>query len=82
MPDKLSDEQARRMSDEQLLQRIAKALDEGLGGQGFCLLLFPLDSEGGRIAYVSNADRDDMLTAMREFIARHEGRVSDVAGHA
>lgn len=43
---------------------------------GFCLLLFPFSGKGdGRINYISNAERADMLTAMKEFIARNEGRI-------
>ena len=41
---------------------------------GFCLLVFEFDKiEGGRVSYISNADRKDMISAMKEYIARNEG---------
>jgi hypothetical protein len=63
----------------ELMNRLAGALDEMFEGYGFCLLVFPFaDKEGemdGRMNYISNAERKDMLVAMKEFIARNEGRV-------
>lgn len=44
-------------------------------GYGFALFIFPLDGHGGRMNYISNAERADMLAALREFIANNEGRV-------
>lgn len=44
---------------------------------GFALLVFRLgdhSSEEDRMNYISNARREDMLAAMKEFIARAEGR--------
>lgn len=41
---------------------------------GFALLVFPFgDKPKGRMNYISNAQRADMLIAMKEFIARSEG---------
>lgn len=41
---------------------------------GFCLLMFGLSgNEACRMNYISNAKREDMLAAMKEFIARNEG---------
>lgn len=49
---------------------------------GFALLVFPFgEKPEGRVNYISNADRKDMLVAMREFIARAEGQ-ADVKGRA
>ena len=63
------------------MNRLAGALDGMFEGYGFCLLVFPLaDTEGdmnGRMNYISNAERRDMLIAMKEFIARNEGRVPE-----
>lgn len=50
-------------------QVIDKLLPEGVG---FALLVFDMESEG-YMSYISNAKREDMLVAMKEFIARHEG---------
>lgn len=41
---------------------------------GFALLMFGIEGdESCRMNYISNCDRQDMLAAMREFIARNEG---------
>ena len=42
---------------------------------GFALLVFPFGEPGdqSRINYISNAERQDMLAALKEFIARNEG---------
>ena len=41
---------------------------------GFALLMFGLEGdETTRMNYISNAKREDMLAALREFIARNEG---------
>lgn len=44
-------------------------------GWGFALLTFPLNNPEGRMNYISNAKREDMLIALKEFIANCEGRV-------
>jgi hypothetical protein len=33
--------------------------------------------EGGRVNYISNGNREDMLAMMREYLARAEGRYQD-----
>lgn len=40
---------------------------------GFALLTFDM-GKGGHLAYVSNADRGDMVRAMKEFIAKVEAQ--------
>ncbi len=40
---------------------------------GFAVLIFKM-GEVDRMNYISNAVRADMLAAMKEFIARNEGR--------
>lgn len=67
-----------------MLQGIAKGLDDVLKGParpkkiGFALLVFPFGSEEGRQAnYVSNASREDMIVAMKEWLARNEGRAAE-----
>ena len=44
---------------------------------GFALLVFPLNEEPGRMNYLSNAQRDDMINSLKEFIARAEGQIED-----
>jgi hypothetical protein len=69
------------------MNAIAKVLDETFNGDlatrpagdrktGFALLIFPFGQPDGehRSNYISNANREDMLATMKEFIARSEGR--------
>lgn len=58
---------------------LAGAIKEcGGGGYGFALLVFSF-GDFGRMNYISNAERPDMLAALKEFIARAEGRFVDDA---
>ena len=59
----------------QILGRVIKES----GGYGFALLVFRLGDaeEGDRMNYISNIRREDMLAAMKEFIARAEGRYEE-----
>lgn len=52
----------------------ARALGEMFKGYGFALLVFEF-GDSGRMNYVSNARREDMIAAMKEFIANAEGRM-------
>lgn len=68
-----------------LMNFLAKAIDESFNGKdckpeertvGFCLLMFPFGSDPkNRMNYISNADKKDMLCALKEYVARLEGRV-------
>lgn len=42
---------------------------------GFSMVIFDFTDlpEDGQIDYVSNAERKDMIVAMKEFISKHEG---------
>jgi hypothetical protein len=45
---------------------------------GFCLMMFGLTGgESMRMNYIANVVREDMIAAMKEFIARQEGRYFD-----
>lgn len=66
-----------------LMKRVAAALDEMFNGDlkapnkvtGFVLLVFPYGDRSGRANYISNgADRRDIVTLMKEMIARFEGQ--------
>ena len=48
---------------------------------GFVLLVFPFAEHEGRCNYISNAQRDDVITLLREQLRRFEG-APDVTGHA
>lgn len=56
-----------RMND--VAELIDGALPEGFG---FVLLVFNF-GEAGFMNYISNADRADMVRAMKEFVAKEEG---------
>lgn len=51
-------------------------------GYGFALLIFGTDTTEGRMNYISNAKREDMLAALKELIARFEGNYPDEPGNA
>lgn len=65
---------------------MARTIDEFFNGDargkiagarkvGFVLLVFPFDGHEGRCNYISNgADRRDIVTLMKEQIARFEGQ--------
>lgn len=66
-----------------MMNTIMEALVNTFPGCGITLMVFDLGDDPGaknRMNYISNADRSDMLTAMREFIAKHEGRLMDPPG--
>ena len=65
------------------MQAIAQALNETFNGDlkgddrttGFVLMVFPFGDRSGRCNYISNgADRKDVVTLMKEMIARFEGQ--------
>lgn len=69
---------------------IVQALDETFNGAakapnkqvGFVLMVFPYGEATGRCNYMSNgADRRDVVTLMKEMIARFEGQ-PEVTGRA
>ena len=74
------------MSDPRLfLQKLAERLDHIFNPDktvpkkfGFALLVFDFDgAQGGRMNWVSNANRTDMIVALKEMVAQLEGRVVD-----
>jgi hypothetical protein len=58
---------------EQRLKEIGTRIRDSLEntGYGFALLIFSFGEEGDMF-YTSNAQRQDICNAMREFIAKHE----------
>lgn len=58
-----------------LMNRVARALDKRFKGYGFALFVFDFDRTdgGGRVNYISNGRREDMIVAVKEWIARAEG---------
>jgi len=70
------------------MNELARLLDSVLNGaatgtarqNGFVLMVFPFGRDG-RCNYISNADRAEVLTMLKEQVRRFEG-APDVAGHA
>jgi hypothetical protein len=61
-----------------LMNAVAAGLSEVFPAPlGFTLLVFKMGSNDGRMNYISSAERGDMITAMKEFIANNEGRAHD-----
>ena len=59
------------------MQRLAKHLDQQLPyGWGFVFLAFPF-GQGGRLNYVANADRPDVVRVMYEFIERSKEKFGE-----
>lgn len=56
---------------------LANTINEvGEGKYGFCLFVFNF-GEKGRINYISNAQREDMVATLKEFIANVESEFPD-----
>jgi len=71
-----------------MLNRLAASLDDAFNGDvrpkqvGFAVLLFNFDKiEGGRMNWISNAERKEMIVALKEMTAQLEGRTTK-AGRA
>jgi hypothetical protein len=66
-----------------MLNRLAAGIDTAFNGElrpkqvGFCVLLFNFDKiEAGRMNWISNGERKDMIVALKEMVAQLEGRTS------
>lgn len=64
-----------------MMQSMAAAIDDVLNEKGkpkkngFVLLVFPFDGpQGQRTNYVSNGQRQDIIVALKEIVARFEGQ--------
>ena len=70
-----------------VMNALAHGVDEALNGPrqigikpklGFVLLVAEFGRiDGGRVNYISNGNREDMLAMCREYLARAEGRYQD-----
>ena len=70
----------------EFMNDLASLLDKALNGDkkgkdrkfGYMITIFPFgDNPEHRFNYISNAERSTMLSAMKEVIARFEGRYSE-----
>lgn len=66
----------------EMMNGLAEGIDDVLNGNtkpkkiGFALFMFEFGHiEANRVNYISNGPREDMLVAVREWLARAEGRV-------
>jgi len=71
-----------------MMNALAHGIDEILNGKppttktnGFILMVFPFEGHEGRCNYISNAQREDVLTMLKEQVARFEGQ-AEVRGNA
>jgi hypothetical protein len=70
---------------EKQMYAVGRAIDEFLNPDGnnktlgFAILMFKLGepADGDRMNYLCNSRREDMIAAMKEFIARNEGRYEE-----
>lgn len=72
------------------MNALAQGIDEILNGKrrpgeqrklGFILLVAEFGKiDNGRVNYISNGNRPDMLAMLREYLARAEGRYSETKG--
>lgn len=64
-----------------MMNTLAHSLDELFNGDargperqtGFILMVFPFGNNEGRANYISNAERADVVTMLKEQLARFEG---------
>ncbi len=81
-PDPISPEQ------KAMMNAIAKTIDAALNPDGpkrigFALLTYHFGEDitgTGRINYIGNGQRPDVLTALKELVARWEGRYQEPEG--
>lgn len=78
MPDPIPAQYRARMNT------LAKKIDRELNGSGkprrlgFILLTAEFGKiEDGRVNYISNGNREDMIAMLREYLARVEGRYAE-----
>lgn len=56
-----------------VMQEIAKDIEKKLGKKyGFTLLIYEHNTDTGRMNYVSNSKREDVVKTMKEFIEKTE----------
>jgi hypothetical protein len=71
----MADHQPIEEQHRNTMNAVAAVLADTFPGVGFCLLVFEFGARG-RMNYISNAGRDDMALALREILAKHEGRAA------
>lgn len=55
-----------------VMQKLARGIQEELPtGWGFIVMAFPLDDKMGRLNYISNGSRKDVLEMLKQFLYRN-----------
>lgn len=72
---------------EAMLIALAPRLDTALNGDearriGFCFIAFEFGEPGSALAYISNADRDDLKNSLVELLERMDATLHTVGGRA
>ena len=66
-------EEERRLELEEMCRVLGRKIGAGLPkGVGFALVIYDF-GEGGSMAYMANAKRDDMIKMFKELVAKLEG---------
>ncbi|KPD17228.1 hypothetical protein ADM96_20140 [Burkholderia sp. ST111] len=73
----MSDHREIEQRHHKSMNDVASMMAKIFKGYGFALFIFPFNGENGRMNYISNAAREDMLVALKEFIANNEGRAHE-----
>jgi hypothetical protein len=62
---------------------LGNILSEIFKAQAFALLVFPFELKAGDggVTYLTNSEHVNMMVAMKEFIAKYEGRSTGDVGH-
>jgi len=72
---------------EELMNVLAQGIDRCINESpsnrtnGFVLMIFPFSEHGARTNYISNANREDIITLLKEQLSRFEG-MAETVGHA
>ena len=73
----MSDQMSEEIKDSEQLKKIAKLVDDNTpDGFGFAVFIFPMNNAHNdkRMRYVSNAQREGMIRAMKEWLFAQGGR--------
>lgn len=60
------------------MRGVGRAIEAALEGTGYgyTLLVWPIGDADGRMNYISNGAREDMIAALKELVANFEGRIA------
>lgn len=65
------------------MQETMAALEKIFPGCALVLLVSPFNAPvGGRVNYVSNSKREEIVVLLKEVVARFEGRAQDAPGRS